>query len=230
MTEDYTCSNDEIEANNSLVIEGNSHSLSLNSTTFKINSNDTSIFKNIHFKTFYNVSINTSSNLTFINCSFDNSDMPNCANASSYMDNIGMFTGEVSPDIVSLAKEIVGNSKDLAAAKKLAKWVGINIQHEKNAGFYQSPSETVERRLGNCCCQTDLFLQMCYAIGITENHYVGYVHVGNLKFGERHFFAIIDNICIDPDVKTNNPWGHCSTVRPVFIITEYPCLSIMREY
>ena len=139
--------------------------------------------------------------------------------------------GNISEDIAKLAKKIVGKSKDLEAAKKLAKWVGTNIVHESHEGFYQNASQTLKRRCGNCCSQTELFLQMCEAIGITKNHKAYFVHVGKIQYGSRHFFAVIDNICIDVDARPKHPWGHASIYnRPIYLLTPYPILPLPAKY
>ena len=229
LTKDYAGNNDEkVILNKSVTIEGNSHSLYLNSTGFEINNDSAVVFKNINFTISNNVTFNTTANITFIDCIFNYNNISNCANA--YIEYSWSYVGAVPESIVKLAKEIVGKSKDLAAAKKLAIWVGKNIKHESNAGFYQSPVETLNRKKGNCCCQTDLFLQMCHAVGITKNHKVCYVHTGNILFGQRHFYAMIDNLCIDVDARPTNPWGHANDGRRVFAVTEYPMLPLVKEY
>ena len=131
---------------------------------------------------------------------------------------------------MKFAKKIVGKSEGLKAAEKLANWVGKNIYQESHSGFFQSPADTLKRRRGNCCSQTDLFLQMCHAVGVTKNHKVCYVHVGTVNYKSRHFFALIDNLCIDVNSKPNHPWGHASVLRDVFTITEYPMLPLVKEY
>ena len=98
------------------------------------------------------------------------------------------------------------------------------------SGFYQTPSQTVARKLGNCCSQTDLFLQMCYVVGVTKTCKVSYVHVGAMTFRYRHFFALIDNFVVDPGDHSNSPWGHATINSPVFAVTEYPMIPLEREY
>ena len=70
---------------------------------------------------------------------------------------------------------------------------------------------------------------MCDALNLMKNHTFHYVHVGYLKFRERHFFALVDNIPVDVTLK--NPWergGFCN--RTVLSLTLYPILPIPREY
>jgi len=130
-----------------------------------------------------------------------------------------------------MAKMIVGKSNDIDAAKKLAKWINKNIKHEVEAGFYQSPTETLKNRKGNCCCHAELFLQMCDAIGLTKNHRLGFIHVGTMEFQHRHFFAIFDNICVDCDCIFSNPWGHGKfSGRDVYQVTMYPLLPLKKTY
>ena len=103
------------------------------------------------------------------------------------------------------------------------------LHHEKKAGFYQTPETTLLRLTGNCCSLTDLFFHMCDALNLMENHTFYYVHVGTLKFRERHFFAIIDNFLVDVGLKY--PWENAAFYnRTILNITPYPILPIPREY
>ncbi len=137
----------------------------------------------------------------------------------------------VSEKVKRVALRIVGNSTDVEAAKKLAEWVGKYIEHEKGVGFYQTPDETLTRKIGNCCCHADLFLQMCVAVGLNETHKLYYVHVGTMEFGKRHFFAMFDDVFVDADSYRYNPWGHGSfRNRYLNTITEYPFLPLIRTY
>lgn len=233
---DY-CQNGEeqIIINKSLSIDGNGHHIKSNSSKKLFYLNSTKkldiYFENI---TFMNVnslfSTNNNSNIIFQDCKFiddDNTISPFSKNLEAYKNT----TGNISFLVKNLAKLIVGNSKELKAAKKLAFWVAENIKHERKAGLYQSPDETLIRGYGNCLTTTDLFLQMCEAIGLNKNHKLCYVHVGTVNFGERHFFAMIDNFCIDVDAKKSNPWGYCSMSQgPVLKIVEYPYLPLLRNY
>lgn len=232
LTKDYTYveGEEEITINKSMTIDGNSHFITVNTTIFEIEDNTTLFFKNINFIILDEFNITTHSNITLFDCRFDLNNTFDCVCPLNY-DNSYSPTGNISSDIVILAYSIVGDSKDIAAAKKLAKWVGQNILHETREGFYQTPSETVLRKLGNCCSQTDLFLQMCDAIGLTKTHKLSYVHVGYINFGDRHFFAMIDNVIVDVDAKPNSPWGRASfSSGDVFSIIPYPMLPLQRSY
>lgn len=141
------------------------------------------------------------------------------------------YSGLVSDKVKKKAKSIVGNSTGIAAAKKLAKWVGKHIKHEKREGFYQSPAKTLKRKRGNCCCQTDLFLQMCDATGVTSKYTCQYIHVGTMKYGKRHFFARVNGVDVDCDAKRKHPWGHAAYKgRTIKSRKTYPNLPIARKY
>lgn len=138
-------------------------------------------------------------------------------------------TGGISNEVRQLAKKIVGKTKGIEAVKKIANWVSKNIAHEKAPGFYQSPLTTLQRKKGNCCCHSELFLQMCDCLGYTKQFDMYIVHVGNMKFGQRHFFTIIGEFCVDTTKK--NPWGKGGFgKRHVYSITKYPYLPLIREY
>lgn len=233
LDKNYT-DNGEIILNKSISIDGKGYSISNNNSDFKlkINNNLSLILKNITFKNdkiFVNQK-NFTVNLTIVDCRFIENIKNNSVSIIKFDINI-YKSGNVSETVRKLAIEIAGNSSDLDAVKKIAEWVGKNIKHEVVAGFYQSPDETLKRKLGNCCCQTDLFLQMCDVLNITQNHQVFYVHVGNKSFGQRHFFAMIDDIFVDVDSKWNNPWGNANTLNDEFYkFTQYPLLPLPKTY
>ena len=179
-------------------------------------------FRNISEKSsvFYNMSFNLKS-ISHKECSNIKITLENQANLNT--------TGEISPIIKELAEIIVGKTEGLAAVKKLAEWVSENIVHEKGSGFYQSPVETLIRKKGNCCCHSDLFLQLCASLGYTEKYDMYYIHVGTMKFGKRHFFTMVGDLCVDADKK--NPWGRGGfNGRLVYSITKYPYLPLLRHY
>ena len=56
-----------------------------------------------------------------------------------------------------------------------------------------------------------------------------YIHVGTMKFGKRHFFTMVGDLCVDADKK--NPWGRGGfNSRLVYSITKYPYLPLLRHY
>lgn len=231
----YQNGEEQIIINKSLSIDGNGRHINSNSSKelFYLNSTkELEInFKNITFKNVNSLfSTKSNSSITFQDCKSIADDNE----ISLYSINLEAnknTTGNVSVLVNNLAKLIVRDSKDLEAAKKLAFWVAKNIEHETKEGLYQSPDETLLRGCGNCLTTTDLFLHMCEAIGLCKKHTLCYVHTGTINFGKRHFFAMIDNFCIDVDSKKSNPWGHCIiTQGHVLKIVEYPYLPLLRNY
>ena len=141
------------------------------------------------------------------------------------------YSDIVKNSIIKTAKNIVGNSKGIPAAKKLAKWVGKNIKHEKREGLYQRPITTLNRKKGNCISQTDLYFQMCDAVGVTSKYDLYYIHIGGDKYGTRHFFGRVNGVDVDVDVKRKNPWGHASYKKKIINKrTKYPELPISKKY
>lgn len=231
---EYADGDDDVVISKSVKISGDGHSLK-NSEKSPIvfnAKNSNIVFENVSFKNAsFGFSNLTSSNLTFIDCSFsflnNNSNDSICPGYAFELQS----SGKISTTVKKLAKSIIGNSKGLDAAKKLAKWVGKNIVHETAEGFYQTPDVTLKRKCGNCCSQTDLFLQMCAAIGLDKEYKLSYVHVGSMQFKKRHFFAMIDNILVDVDAVPNSPWGHANIAnRDIYQITDYPYLPLSRKY
>lgn len=240
LTCDYSNNNTDspLIISKSIEINGNGHSIDCNGSSIFINQSNI-LFRDVTFRNVvieFNSSIMT--NLTFVSCNFDSIMKPSEIYFPliqdidlTEIDSETMTAGEISQTVSDLAKMIAGNATDLDAAILLAQWVGTNITHEGRAGFYQSPDQTLLRQKGNCCSQTLLFLQMCASLGITENHRVYIVHTGTMKFGERHFFAMIDNIFVDVDARPKHPWGNALIKRTgIYRITEYPYLPLVRKY
>ena len=217
LTKDYVYndSEDNLEFSKSMTIEGNNHTIDNVNSTFDINTEKKNI-KNPY-------------NITLINCNFIMNENESIITAECYYSYTANSTNASSKLIETVAKCIVGNSTGIDAIRKIAEWIGENVHGEKRAGFYQTPLETLFKLAGNCCSQTDLFFNMCYLLNLTENHTLCYVHVGTLKYRERHFFALVDNIPVDVTLK--NPWGRGGFYnRTVINITPYPFLPIPREY
>ena len=239
LTKNYSYNSTSIKLSESKTINGNGYSLNAKNSEYLFEvSNDTNnltfVFSDITFKNLNNLFNNDSHNIYLIDCNFVNED----ANVSEYKislrgleDMIPGYCDAPSDKIVSKAKALVKKLTGLDAAKKLANWVKRYIHHESKAGFYQSPDTTLKRGVGNCACQTLLFLQMCEAVGITENHEVYFVHIGVMKFRDRHFFCVIDNICIDVDGRSDYAWGFSSAYEmPVYNMTKYPLLPLAKNY
>ena len=211
-------------------IDGNGHVIDFADSCIYVLKNSEIIFNNVSLKNFYQVKLSsnvTNLNLTLLSCMLSlNSQMSNLT-ADPNLDR----AGNISQNITDLAKEIVGNSTDIDACKKLAEWVGKNISHETAPGFYQSPDDTVNRKKGNCCSQALLFLQMCDAVGALEGHTAYFVHVGTTEFHHRHFFAMIDFTFVDVDSCPDSPWGRANFKGyEISNIVEYPYPPLPKEY
>lgn len=210
-----------------ITINGKENVKSSNSTLeLKTEDNDSIVLNKSSFKAkIFKLDDDKKVNLLLLNSNFKN-ELRKDGNLTDFY-----LSAPISKNVTKTAKEIAGNSTDIEAAKKLANWVGMNIEHETKAGFYQSPDDTLKRKTGNCCSQTELFLQMCEALNITHNHKTYIVHVGSERFHDRHFFAMIDNTFVDVDTQTDNPWGNAETRDDEFYcISEYPILPLPRQY
>lgn len=98
-----------------------------------------------------------------------------------------------------------GAKTAMEAAKAIASWVAAYIGYEYKYNFYQSTSTTLSRKKGNCCCQTDLMLEMWDAVGIPRQFTVKYVHVSTGSTG--HVFASLNGTYVDP-CKSSSPWNN----------------------
>ena len=125
----------------------------------------------------------------------------------------------INATVKKKAIKIVGNSTGVAAAKKIAKFMGEHIVYEKNKSkiknFTRSPKGVLSAGMGNCCSQTRLMLQLMDAAGCRESLTLQYVRVccNHTSYpGTGHVFAKITNrktgkyVYVDPCCK--NPWGH----------------------
>ena len=231
LTDDYEfqANDSDLSIGRSTQIDGNGHIIDFAQSCMIVLKNSDILFSNVTFKNFHHVNLSsnvTSLNLTLKSCIFLNPQMSDLM-AEDNLDS----AGNISQNVTKLAKRIAGKSTGIGACKKIAQWVGKNISHETKEGFYQSPDDTLKRKKGNCCSQTLLFLQMCDAVGALEGHNAYFVHVGTMKFHHRHFFAMIDNVFVDVDAKPHSPWGNANFAgRSIYSITEYPYLSLPKEY
>lgn len=122
----------------------------------------------------------------------------NCVNSSSS----SVYNGNVSTDVATAAKQIT-SATGIQAAQDLANWNSAHIIWEGPSGFYQSPSTSLKRKRANCCCKTELLLDMCNVMGVSG---LVYVHV-SAGAGRGHVFAKIQGTIVDP-TKKSNPWGN----------------------
>ena len=100
-----------------------------------------------------------------------------------------IISGSPSKYVKKLALNIVGDSKGLAAAKKIVAYVDKHVQYELYANFHKSPDRVLKSGKGNCCDQTRTVLTLCDAAGCTEFLTLKYVHVHTGSKG--HVFARI---------------------------------------
>lgn len=138
------------------------------------------------------------------------------------------YSRVVTKTIQNKALAIAKGKKGLTAAKALAKWVSKNIKYYNYRNFKYYPGTVLKNERGNCCGKTELFLQMCEAVGVMENHDCYFYHVPG------HVYAKIDNTLVDVCCK-KNPWGHYvkgygKTPVKKRGVTKYPYLPFERSY
>lgn len=75
------------------------------------------------------------------------------------------------------------------------------IKYEYRKHFYQSAEKTWSRKTGNCCCQTEVLLNLLNAKGVSDLHYC---HSHNSKGG--HVYAKVNGMYLDP--VTNYGYGN----------------------
>ena len=105
------------------------------------------------------------------------------------------------------------------AIKPIWKWVATNIKQTKIRNFYQSSSKTYTSKRGNCCCKTELMLDLLNAKGIADLKYV-HCHVGK----KGHVFAKVNGFYVDPSTSyAGKGWhNYIHGYGPIVKVTDYP--------
>ena len=94
-----------------------------------------------------------------------------------------------------------------ACIKPIWKWVATNITHSYKTGFYQSAETTWKKGKGNCCCKTEVMLNLLDAKGITDLKYM-HSHKGD----GGHIFAKVNGFYVDPSTRVESRgWHHYIT-------------------
>ena len=109
--------------------------------------------------------------------------------------------GSVDKYVKQKALSIVGNSVGIAAAKKIADFMGRNIKYDDHCNFLWSSKTVLLKGRGNCCEQTRCMLEMMDAAGCAEYITMKYVFVCCSPKGIGHVFAKIIT-------KSNNNWRY----------------------
>lgn len=109
----------------------------------------------------------------------------------------------ISQSVTKQAEKSAKGVTGANAVKPLWRWIVNNIKHNsKTSGFYQTPAKTLSTKKGNCCCKSELLLDMCNYKGVTD---LQYVHVKPKGGGTGHVFCKINGKIVDPS--TSNGWG-----------------------
>lgn len=121
--------------------------------------------------------------------------------------------GSVNSYVKQKALSIVGDSIGVAAAKKIAAWMGKNIKYSNYGNFKKSAKTVLQQKSGNCCDQTRCMLELMDAAGCANELKMQYIFVCcNSSNGVGHVFSKITTKSdsswryVDP-VKAN-PWGN----------------------
>lgn len=100
--------------------------------------------------------------------------------------------------------------------KPIWQWCYSELKYVYKKNFYQSAEKTFSSKKGNCCCQTEVLLNLLNAKGITDLHYC---HSHNSKGG--HIFAKVNGMYLDPT--TRNGYGnYIKTYGSPIKISDFP--------
>jgi len=87
-----------------------------------------------------------------------------------------IFCQSDAPDIVQMARSIIGSERNSwAAAKRIAEWVNQEIEPNYDVGF-ASAREVLENREGDCSEHTVLMVALCRSVGIPARAAVGVMY------------------------------------------------------
>lgn len=87
------------------------------------------------------------------------------------------------------------------AIKPIWQWCYSKLKYVYKKDFYQSAEKTFSSKKGNCCCQTEVLLNLLNAKNVSDLHYC---HSHNSKGG--HIFAKVNGMYLDPT--TRNGYGN----------------------
>lgn len=119
---------------------------------------------------------------------------------------------------LSRANSITSATGD-SCIKPIWKWVATNIHKRDKKNFYQSAETTWKKRSGNCCCRTEVMLNLLNAKGITD---LKYVHTH--KNGKGHVFARVNGFYVDPSTSSERKGWHnyLKGYGGIVKVTDYP--------
>lgn len=105
------------------------------------------------------------------------------------------------------------------AIKPIWKWVSTNVKQVHKRNFYQSSSKTYSSKRGNCCCKTELMLDLLNAKEITNLQYV-HTHTGS----RGHVFAKVNGYYVDPSTQNESKGWHnyIKGYGGIVKVTDYP--------
>ena len=102
------------------------------------------------------------------------------------------------------------------AIKPIWQYCYSKIKYVYHKHFYQSVEKTWSSKKGNCCCQTEVLLNLLNAKGVSDLHYC---HSHNRKGG--HVYAKVNGMYLDP--VTNYGYGnYIRTYGSPIKITDFP--------
>ena len=105
-----------------------------------------------------------------------------------------------------------GNS----AIKPIWQYCYSKIKYVYKEDFYQSAEKTWSTKKGNCCCQTEVLLNLLNAKGVSDLHYC---HSHNSRGG--HIYAKVNGMYLDPTTK-NGYGNYIRTYGSPIKITDFP--------
>lgn len=102
------------------------------------------------------------------------------------------------------------------AIKPIWKWCYSKLKYVYRKDFYQTANKTYTSGKGNCCCQTEVMLNLLNAKGVPN---LQYCHSHNSRGG--HVFAKVNGMYLDPT--TRNGYGsYIKRYNPIVKVSDFP--------
>ena len=122
---------------------------------------------------------------------------------------IDTTSGEDTSSIAALAKSLTsGLSSDYDKAVAMFNWVRDNVVYDYYYNSQQGAALTLTKRSGNCCDQSNLYVAMCRAVGVTIRYVHGYCHFTDGWYGHVWTEVYVNDKWYSADcISTRNTFG-----------------------
>ena len=138
----------------------------------------------------------------------NNNQLPNYVVIDTTDSNGGSSSANTS-SITALAVSLTsGLSSDYDKAVAMFNWVRDNVVYDYYYNSQQGAALTLTKRSGNCCDQSNLYVAMCRAVGVTIRYVHGYCHFSDGWYGHVWTEVYVNGQWYSADcISTRNTFG-----------------------